>query len=108
VLNPQVPIRYLTTPGEKAALLEQLSLGVLAILHFDKTLSRMPAAEFVRMLVEHLRMRELWVGPDFALGRNREGDAATLADIGASMGVAVRGVEPFLLDGEPVTAPSAC
>ena len=104
VLNPEVPIRYLTTPGEKAALLEQLSLDVLAILHFDKALSRMPAAEFVRMLVEHLRARELWVGPDFALGRNREGDAAALDKIGVGMGVAVRGIEPFLLDGEPVSS----
>jgi riboflavin kinase/FMN adenylyltransferase len=104
VLNPRVPIRYLTTPGEKAALLEKLSLDILAILCFDENLSRMPAVEFVRMLVEHLRARELWVGPDFALGRNREGDAATLAEIGASLGVVVRSVEPFLLDGEPVSS----
>jgi riboflavin kinase/FMN adenylyltransferase len=104
VLNPKVPIHYLTTPGEKAALLEKLSLDVLAILHFDAAMSRMSASEFVRLLVNHLRARELWVGPDFALGRNREGDADALAKIGAGMGVAVRSVEPFLLDGEPVSS----
>jgi riboflavin kinase/FMN adenylyltransferase len=104
VLNPKVPIRYLTTPGEKAALLEQLSLDVLAILRFDEALSRMSAAEFLRLLVNRLRVRELWVGPDFALGRNREGNGARLAEIGAGMGVVVRSVEPFLLDGKRVSS----
>lgn len=104
VLNPQTAIRYLTTPGEKAALLEKLSLDVLTILRFDDGLSRMSASEFVQSLVNHLRARELWVGPDFALGRDREGNTAALAQIGANMGVAVRSVGPFLLDGEPVSS----
>lgn len=104
VLSPHTPIRYLTTPGEKAALLEQLSLDVLAILRFDEAMSRMSAEEFVRMLVERLRTRELWVGPDFALGRDREGDSAALARIGAELGVAVRSAEPFVLNGEPVSS----
>jgi riboflavin kinase/FMN adenylyltransferase len=64
----------------------------------------MSAAEFLRLLVNRLRVRELWVGPDFALGRNREGDAARLAEIGAGMGVVVRSVEPFLLDGKRVSS----
>jgi len=104
VLRPDLPIRYLTTPGEKAVLMEQLSLDILAILPFDAQMARMSAAEFTGALVRHLRLRELWVGPDFALGRNREGDIATLRALGADLGFAVRAVEPFLLDGEVVSS----
>lgn len=104
VLRPDLPIRYLTTPGEKAVLMEQLSLDILAILPFDTQMARMSAAEFTGALVRHLRLRELWVGPDFALGRNREGDIATLRALGADLGFAVRAVEPFLLDGEVVSS----
>ena len=104
VLRPDLPIRYLTTPGEKAVLMEQLSLDVLAILPFDAQMAQMPAAEFTRALVEHLRLRELWVGPDFALGRNREGDVATLRALGAELGFSVQMVKPFLLNGEVVSS----
>ncbi|MBC7258870.1 MAG: bifunctional riboflavin kinase/FAD synthetase [Chloroflexi bacterium] len=104
VLRPDLPIRYLTTPGEKAVLMEQLSLDILAILPFDAQMAQMSAAEFTGALVRHLRLRELWVGPDFALGRNREGDIATLRALGADLGFAVRAVEPFLLDGEVVSS----
>ncbi|GAB4404290.1 MAG: bifunctional riboflavin kinase/FAD synthetase [Anaerolineales bacterium] len=104
VLRPDLEIRYLTTPGEKAVLMEQLSLDILAILPFDAQMAQMPAADFTRALVQHLRMRELWVGPDFALGRNREGDFAALTALGAELGFAVRKVEPFVLDGEVVSS----
>lgn len=104
VLRPDLPIRYLTTPGEKAVLMEQLSLDILAILPFDAQMAQMSAAEFTGALVRHLRLRELWVGPDFALGRNREGDIATLRALGADQGFTVRAVEPFLLDGEVVSS----
>lgn len=104
VLRPDLPIRYLTTPGEKAVLMEQLSLDVLAILPFNTEMAQMPAADFTRALVEHLRLRELWVGPDFALGRNREGDVATLQALGAELGFSVQTVKPFLLDGQVVSS----
>ncbi len=104
VLRPDLEIRYLTTPGEKAILMEQLSLDVLAILPFDMQMAQMSAADFIRALVQHLRLRELWVGPDFALGRNREGNVAKLTALGAELGFAVRRVEPFVLDGEVVSS----
>lgn len=104
LLNPSVPLRYLTTQGEKVALLERLALDVVAILPFDRKMAQMPAEEFVGMLVGRLHMRELWVGQDFALGRGREGDADALTEMGQRFGFTTRVVPPLVVDGEPVSS----
>ena len=54
----------------------------------------MSAADFMGELVRHLNLRELWVGPDFALGRGREGNIARLAEIGRDLGYRVRVIDP--------------
>lgn len=103
-LNPDTPLRYLTTQGEKVALLERLALDVVAILPFDRKMAQMPAEEFVRLLVDRLHMRELWIGQDFALGRGREGDADALTEMGKRLGFTTRVVPPLLMDDEPVSS----
>jgi riboflavin kinase/FMN adenylyltransferase len=104
VLQPSQPLRYLTTPGEKAAILEGLSLDILAILTFDRLVAQTRAEDFVRLLLGHLRMRELWIGQDFTLGRNREGDAAALTAMGGQLGFEVRVVEPVVVDGQIISS----
>jgi riboflavin kinase/FMN adenylyltransferase len=104
VLAPDLHIRYLTTPAEKIFLLDALGLDLMAILPFTRQTSRTPAPRFVKELVEHLKMCQLWVGPDFALGRNREGDIPALRGIGQTMGFDVRVVGPLVQDGEVVSS----
>ncbi len=104
VLAPHRPPRYLTTPAEKITLLDALGLDLTAILPFTHETACTPATEFVERLVRHLNMRQLWVGPDFALGRNREGDIPTLQQLGQTMGFKVRVVEPLIQDGEVVSS----
>ncbi len=104
VLAPQLPTLYLTMPAEKIALLNALGLDLMAILPFTRELARTPAVEFAQELVTHLKLRQLWVGPDFALGRNREGDPPTLRQIGQRMGFEVSVVEPLVWDGEVVSS----
>ncbi len=76
--------------------LEQIAaLGVAGtiVLRFDAALAAMPAADFVARLVHDLRLRLLWTGPDFAVGRGREGDLAFLQVAGDRYGFALH-VEP--------------
>ncbi len=70
-------------------------LGVeLVVTHpFDESVRHMRAAEFVDRLLAHLRLRELWVGPEFALGYKREGDVAFLRAEGARKGFALEVVD---------------
>lgn len=104
VLAPHLQIRYLTTPAEKMILLDALGLDLMAILPFGRETAQTPAIEFVRDLVTHLKMRQLWVGPDFALGRNREGDIPRLRQIGQDMGFEVNVAEPLLQGREVVSS----
>ena len=84
---------YLTTPEKRAELL--LNLGVdLVITHpFDDETRHLPAADFIELLVSHLRIREIWVGADFALGFQREGDVRFLRTQGQKRGFSVRAME---------------
>jgi len=93
VLQPEVSTVCLSTQNEKAALLREMGLDVLVVLHFTPDMSRTPAREFVRAAVEHIRMRELWVGANFALGRHREGDVAALRRLAQELGFRLRVVE---------------
>jgi riboflavin kinase / FMN adenylyltransferase len=102
VLRPQIPVSYLTTPMERAALIDTLGADFTVILPFTRAVASTSAADFMAALVDHLHLAELWVGPDFALGRGREGNVTRLMTLGAEMGYTLRVVSPFDLEGEPV------
>lgn len=93
-LLEQVKTRYyLTTPEKRAELL--LNLGVdLVITHpFDEETRRLQANQFVDLLVTNLRIRQIWVGADFALGFQRQGDVRYLRAQGRKRGFEVSAVE---------------
>jgi riboflavin kinase/FMN adenylyltransferase len=96
VLAPDRAPRYLTTPGEKADLLEGLNVDLLALVPFNRQVAATPARDFLGGVSRHLRMRELWVGSDFALGRNREGDVPRLRDFGRDLGYRVQVIQPVV------------
>lgn len=102
VLQPQRPATFLTTLEERLRLLEELGLDFVVVYPFSRETANTSAEAFVSALVDRLRMRQLWVGPDFALGRNREGDVPTLKRLGQSMGFTVHVVEPVTYDGVEV------
>jgi riboflavin kinase/FMN adenylyltransferase len=104
VLFPERPNYDLTTQEEKCALLAQLGMDITVVLHFTRELAQVSAADFVTDLVTHLRMRELWIGPNSAMGRNREGDVTRLRQLGQEMDFSVHVVEPLFCDGEIVSS----
>jgi len=104
VLSPYNPTRYLSTPGEKAALLERLGLDIMAILPFDQAMAQTSARDFVEQVRRHLHMAELWVGADSALGRGREGNADALRAIGQELGFTVRVIEPLTWRGQIISS----
>lgn len=105
VLAPDRAPRYLTTPGEKAALLERNGVDILVLHPFNREVASTPAETFMAMISRTLNLRELWVGPDFALGRNREGNVARLGELGRQFGYGVHVVQP-VQDGEQVISSS--
>jgi riboflavin kinase/FMN adenylyltransferase len=96
--------RYLVTLDERLALLRELGLDVVTALPFTLDLARLPAQEFMSLLCQHLRLRELWVGSDFALGHRREGTVTRLTEIGHELGYQVHVVPPLVLNGQTVSS----
>lgn len=80
---------YLTTPDEKAALLEALGIDATITLRFDQQLASLSARAFMQMLKTHLGLKHLEVGHDFALGHGREGNVDMLTTLGKELGYSV-------------------
>jgi len=95
---------YLTTPDERIALFESLGLDVLVLIPFTLELAQIRAYDFVKLVVESLNMVEFWVGHDFALGKNREGNVEKLTELAGDFNYTLREIEPFLLDGKAVSS----
>jgi len=104
VLKPEVGPAYLTTIEEKMSLLASLGLDVRLLLHFDQSVADLSARDFVACLNKRLRLCELWIGPDFALGRRREGTPGLLQEIGRDQGFTVHAVPPLRIDDEVVSS----
>lgn len=104
VLHGRRPAYYLTSPEEKAFLLDQLGVDYLVTMRFDRHLSRLHADEFLDKIVSYLHPVDLWVGPDFAFGYEREGDIDFLQEVGGSYGFGLHLVEPMSFDGQPVSS----
>ena len=94
----------MTTPQERLYLIRQLDADVVINMSFTAELSRRTAQEFMDLIRGHLRLQELWIGPDFVLGRGREGDVTRLRQLGEEMGFTVHVVPPLVLDGEVVSS----
>ena len=95
VLRPDFTPRYLTTLEERLRLIHDLGVDLIVSITFDRDLSLLSVRDFAGLLQRHLRMRGLVVGPDFAMGHNREGDVARLTALGKEMGFSVTVVDPF-------------
>ena len=99
ILRPDTPVSYITTTDQKLSLLRKEGVELVMPLEFTRELSEVTADEFVGLLTEHLRMKGLVIGPDFALGRRRQGDVTFLREAGKRLGFWVESVEPLIVDG---------
>src|SRR5581483_1728233 len=82
-------VKCLTTPDERAELLSALSVDVVITYPFNRSVAQLTAHEFMAQLKEHLGLKQLLIGYDFALGHGREGNATRLAEIGREVGYEV-------------------
>ncbi|HSD84894.1 MAG TPA: riboflavin biosynthesis protein RibF, partial [Anaerolineae bacterium] len=95
---------YLTAPEEKLVQINQTGADLLIELPFTRETAQVRAADFVEQLQRDVRMRELWIGHDFALGYQREGSAEFLRRLGQTRGFTVHVVEALTNDGEIISS----
>ena len=104
VLAPGTAPPYLTSSEEKVALLRAEKVDHAIPLSFTAELANLTAREFIGLLQKYLRMRGLVVGPDFTLGKDREGTISVLRELGEETGFSVTVVEFKNLSGEVVSS----
>ncbi|MCY4530363.1 MAG: bifunctional riboflavin kinase/FAD synthetase [Chloroflexi bacterium] len=93
VLSPSFQAQYLTSFQERLDLLNETNIDLAVPITFDRALADLSAEEFISLLQEHLRMVSLVVGPDFAMGRKREGTIERLSKLGVEMGFTLKVVD---------------
>ena len=108
--HPDVVLRgiegryYLTTPEQRAVMMLEMGVDCVVTHPFDEEIRQMPAADFVKKLCQHLQMSALWVGEDFALGHQREGNVAFLTEQGHKNNFAVQALKPVEIDNQIINS----
>src|ERR1039457_6623494 len=96
VLAPKAAPLMITTFSQKAELIEQSGIDYLAVIKFTQEFSQITATSFVRnLLCGVLGMRHIMIGHDYAFGRDRLGNYATLAGMGGECGFSIEDLEPI-------------
>jgi len=104
VVLPGTRLPFLTDSAERSNLLQRAGVDTVITLSFTRELAQLDARRFIGLLQQYLKMRGMVIGPDFALGRNREGNLDTILRLGEEMGFTVTMVPPLLIDGEVVSS----
>jgi riboflavin kinase/FMN adenylyltransferase len=104
VLRKREEPYYLSSPEERAAVLEQLGVDIMITHPFNIQISQLTAHDFVSRLQQHLGMSHLCIGHDFALGKNREGNAQRLQELGHDFGFSVTAIPAMVMNGNIVSS----
>ncbi|PSQ98833.1 MAG: bifunctional riboflavin kinase/FAD synthetase [Bacteroidetes bacterium QS_9_68_14] len=88
ITGEAVPL--LTTPAERADLLEAAGLDRFVLMPFTENFSQIEARDYVLdVLVGQVGMQEIVIGYDHRFGKGREGDATLLREMAPAHGFAV-------------------
>lgn len=104
ILRGPLESYYLSEREEKAERIAVMGVDALIVQPFDEQTSKTSAVDFLRLLKQQLGFEQLWVGHDFAMGHNREGDIEFLRSQGAQQGYSLKVLEAVKVEGRPVSS----
>jgi riboflavin kinase / FMN adenylyltransferase len=105
VLNLVPEIPRITTPRERADLLEHLGVDVLILAEFTREFAMQTPEEFVQnVLAEELGTRNLFIGENYRFGKGRSGTPQTLRKMAPELGFIVHVVPPVRVDDAVVSS----
>ena len=99
VLRPDREIAHLAALEDRLALIKQMGVSEVMVVDFTPSLAQKSPEEFIELLQRRFRLRELWIGSDFALGRGRSGTPGVLAALGRDRGFQVHQFPPVKVGG---------
>jgi riboflavin kinase/FMN adenylyltransferase len=95
VVRPDKAPTLLMTKEQRLEALERAGIKAVAVARFTPELSQWDPEMFVRtVLVEWLRVSEVWVGANFLFGHDRGGNFSTLRTLGQRYGFRADKIDP--------------
>ena len=95
IVRPDKAPSLLMTKAQRLEALERAGVDGVAVVRFTRELSRWDPETFVRtVLVDWLRVSEVWVGANFLFGRDRAGNFSRLRSLGAAYGFRAEKIAP--------------
>ena len=104
IISPNKKVLFLTNPEQRARLLKDAGVELVVTLPFTERLASLKAEGFISLLIKSLKMRGLVIGPDFALGKSREGSIEFLKQLGYKFGFEVIVMPPLKINGIAITS----
>jgi riboflavin kinase / FMN adenylyltransferase len=95
VVRPDKAPPLLMTLDQRLDALHRAGMRAVAVVRFTRELSQWEPETFVRaVLVEWLRVSEVWVGANFLFGRERSGNFTLLRTLGQRYGFRAEKIDP--------------
>jgi riboflavin kinase/FMN adenylyltransferase len=95
VVRPDKAPPLLMTTAQKLRALDRAGVHGAAVVRFTQALSQWTPEAFVKsVLVDWLRVAEVWVGADFLFGRDRAGNFSVLRSLGQQYGFRAEKIDP--------------
>src|SRR5215216_845590 len=95
VVRPDKAPPLLMTKQQRLEALERAGISAVAVVRFTHELSQWDPEMFVRsVLVDWLRVSEVWVGANFLFGHDRAGNFSMLRTLGARYGFKAEKIDP--------------
>jgi riboflavin kinase/FMN adenylyltransferase len=95
IVRPDRAPPLLMTLGQRLEALERAGMRGVVVVEFSSELSQWAPEVFVeRVLVEWLRVVEVWVGANFLFGRDRRGTFSLLRTLGLRYGFRAEKIDP--------------
>jgi riboflavin kinase/FMN adenylyltransferase len=95
IVRPDKAPSLLMTKAQRLEALDRAGIAAVAVVRFTPELSRWDPETFVRtVLVDWLRVSEVWVGANFLFGHDRSGNFSTLRTLGQRYGFRADKIDP--------------
>jgi riboflavin kinase/FMN adenylyltransferase len=98
-------LKILSTPGEKAFVLEKMGLENLFIINFTNEFSQQSPIEFFKnFVIDKIGLKEIVIGHDHKFGKGREGTSDTLKAMARDFNFGISMVNEFKVNGETISS----
>ena len=106
VMDPSKTLHLLNTPKHKIKLIEQQGIDNIVMLPFTKKFSEQTAESFLAELSTVIGFDRLVLGSDAHLGKDREGNRATIESLATSMGFMIEYCPDLSAEGHRISSRS--